>query len=262
MSYLGDAEIGEGANIGAGTITANYDGKRKHRTTIGDGAFIGVDTMIVAPGRDRRGRQDRRRRRRHPGRAARQARGRRPRPDPRAARRSPADGARSGPTRRADGRCRITRTPRHRLPDVARRRSSWPPRSRSSRCAAAASTSSSTRATAAPRRVRRLLDEPGRFLAVSQLGLTFIGFFAVGVRGGQPRRRPRERSSAAPAWSRARGRRSRCSWSRSSWPCSRSCSPSSCPRRSRSPTPSGIALVLVAPDRASWRACSGRSSRS
>ena len=49
MSYLGDAEIGEGANIGAGTITANYDGTRKHHTTIGDGAFIGVDTMIVAP---------------------------------------------------------------------------------------------------------------------------------------------------------------------------------------------------------------------
>jgi bifunctional UDP-N-acetylglucosamine pyrophosphorylase/glucosamine-1-phosphate N-acetyltransferase len=49
MSYLGDAEIGERANIGAGAITANYDGTRKHRTTIGDGAFIGVDTMIVAP---------------------------------------------------------------------------------------------------------------------------------------------------------------------------------------------------------------------
>jgi UDP-N-acetylglucosamine diphosphorylase/glucosamine-1-phosphate N-acetyltransferase len=49
MSYLGDAEIGEKVNIGAGAITANYDGTRKHRTTIGDGAFIGVDTMIVAP---------------------------------------------------------------------------------------------------------------------------------------------------------------------------------------------------------------------
>jgi bifunctional UDP-N-acetylglucosamine pyrophosphorylase/glucosamine-1-phosphate N-acetyltransferase len=49
MSYLGDAEIGEGVNIGAGTITANYDGASKHRTTIRDGAFIGVDTMIVAP---------------------------------------------------------------------------------------------------------------------------------------------------------------------------------------------------------------------
>ena len=49
MSYLGDTEVGERANIGAGAITANYDGTKKHRTTIGDGAFIGVDTMIVAP---------------------------------------------------------------------------------------------------------------------------------------------------------------------------------------------------------------------
>jgi bifunctional UDP-N-acetylglucosamine pyrophosphorylase / glucosamine-1-phosphate N-acetyltransferase len=49
VSYMGDAEIGEGVNIGAGSITANYDGTRKTRTTIGDGAFIGVDTMIVAP---------------------------------------------------------------------------------------------------------------------------------------------------------------------------------------------------------------------
>jgi bifunctional UDP-N-acetylglucosamine pyrophosphorylase/glucosamine-1-phosphate N-acetyltransferase len=49
VSYLGDAELGEGVNVGAGTITANYDGTTKHRTTIGDGAFIGVDTMIVAP---------------------------------------------------------------------------------------------------------------------------------------------------------------------------------------------------------------------
>ena len=49
MSYLGDTETGEGVNIGAGTVTANYDGSRKHKTTIGDGAFIGVDTMIVAP---------------------------------------------------------------------------------------------------------------------------------------------------------------------------------------------------------------------
>ena len=49
MSYLGDAELGERVNVGAGAITANYDGTAKHRTTIGDGAFIGVDTMIVAP---------------------------------------------------------------------------------------------------------------------------------------------------------------------------------------------------------------------
>jgi bifunctional UDP-N-acetylglucosamine pyrophosphorylase/glucosamine-1-phosphate N-acetyltransferase len=49
VSYLGDAEVGERVNIGAGAITANYDGVRKQRTTIGDDAFIGVDTMIVAP---------------------------------------------------------------------------------------------------------------------------------------------------------------------------------------------------------------------
>jgi len=49
FSYLGDAEIGADVNIGAGTITANYDGRRKHRTTIGDGAFIGSDTILRAP---------------------------------------------------------------------------------------------------------------------------------------------------------------------------------------------------------------------
>jgi bifunctional UDP-N-acetylglucosamine pyrophosphorylase / glucosamine-1-phosphate N-acetyltransferase len=49
VSYLGDATVGEGVNIGAGTITANYDGKDKHRTTIGAGAFIGVDTILRAP---------------------------------------------------------------------------------------------------------------------------------------------------------------------------------------------------------------------
>ncbi|MBN1259727.1 MAG: bifunctional UDP-N-acetylglucosamine diphosphorylase/glucosamine-1-phosphate N-acetyltransferase GlmU [Anaerolineae bacterium] len=49
FSYLGDAEVGAGANIGAGAITCNYDGKRKHRTIIGEGAFIGSDTMLVAP---------------------------------------------------------------------------------------------------------------------------------------------------------------------------------------------------------------------
>ena len=49
LTYLGDAEIGAGVNIGAGTITCNYDGKNKHRTTIGDGAFIGSNTALVAP---------------------------------------------------------------------------------------------------------------------------------------------------------------------------------------------------------------------
>ncbi len=49
FSYIGDADVGADVNIGAGTITANYDGTQKHRTVIGDGAFIGSDTMIVAP---------------------------------------------------------------------------------------------------------------------------------------------------------------------------------------------------------------------
>ena len=49
LSYLGDAEIGAGSNIGAGTITCNYDGFNKHRTIIGAGAFIGSDTALVAP---------------------------------------------------------------------------------------------------------------------------------------------------------------------------------------------------------------------
>lgn len=49
FSYLGDATIGEDVNIGAGTITCNYDGQHKHPTQIGAGAFIGSDTMLVAP---------------------------------------------------------------------------------------------------------------------------------------------------------------------------------------------------------------------
>jgi bifunctional UDP-N-acetylglucosamine pyrophosphorylase/glucosamine-1-phosphate N-acetyltransferase len=49
FSYLGDADVGEKVNIGAGSITANYDGVRKHRTRIGKGAFIGSDTVLRAP---------------------------------------------------------------------------------------------------------------------------------------------------------------------------------------------------------------------
>jgi len=49
VSYLGDTDLGADANIGAGTITANFDGAKKNRTEIGDGAFVGVDTMLVAP---------------------------------------------------------------------------------------------------------------------------------------------------------------------------------------------------------------------
>jgi bifunctional UDP-N-acetylglucosamine pyrophosphorylase / glucosamine-1-phosphate N-acetyltransferase len=49
LTYLGDADVGEHTNIGAGTVTCNYDGVMKHRTTIGARAFIGSDTMLVAP---------------------------------------------------------------------------------------------------------------------------------------------------------------------------------------------------------------------
>jgi bifunctional UDP-N-acetylglucosamine pyrophosphorylase/glucosamine-1-phosphate N-acetyltransferase len=49
LTYVGDAEIGEDVNVGAGTVFVNYDGRDKHRTVVGDGAFIGSDTMLVAP---------------------------------------------------------------------------------------------------------------------------------------------------------------------------------------------------------------------
>jgi bifunctional UDP-N-acetylglucosamine pyrophosphorylase/glucosamine-1-phosphate N-acetyltransferase len=49
LAYLGDADIGDNANIGAGTITCNYDGKDKHKTTIGDNSFIGTNSSLVAP---------------------------------------------------------------------------------------------------------------------------------------------------------------------------------------------------------------------
>lgn len=49
LSYLGDTVVGKNANIGAGTITCNYDGKKKYRTVMGDGVFVGSDTQLVAP---------------------------------------------------------------------------------------------------------------------------------------------------------------------------------------------------------------------
>ncbi len=49
FSYLGDAEVGARVNIGAGSITCNYDGEHKHRTIIGDDTFIGSDSMLIAP---------------------------------------------------------------------------------------------------------------------------------------------------------------------------------------------------------------------
>ncbi len=49
FSYVGNAQIGKDVNIGAGTITCNYDGEKKHQTVIHDGVFIGSDSMLVAP---------------------------------------------------------------------------------------------------------------------------------------------------------------------------------------------------------------------
>jgi len=49
LTYLGDAEVGEGTNIGAGVITCNYDGVNKHRTSIGKNSFVGSDSTLVAP---------------------------------------------------------------------------------------------------------------------------------------------------------------------------------------------------------------------
>jgi bifunctional UDP-N-acetylglucosamine pyrophosphorylase / glucosamine-1-phosphate N-acetyltransferase len=49
LAYVGDARVGAGANLGAGVVTCNFDGQRKHRTEIGQGAFVGSDTMLVAP---------------------------------------------------------------------------------------------------------------------------------------------------------------------------------------------------------------------
>ena len=49
LTYIGDAEIGVGTNVGCGTVFANYDGKRKHKTKVGNNAFIGANTNLIAP---------------------------------------------------------------------------------------------------------------------------------------------------------------------------------------------------------------------
>jgi bifunctional UDP-N-acetylglucosamine pyrophosphorylase / glucosamine-1-phosphate N-acetyltransferase len=49
LAYVGDAEVGAGANVACGVVTVNYDGREKHRTVIGAGAFVGCGTMLVAP---------------------------------------------------------------------------------------------------------------------------------------------------------------------------------------------------------------------
>ena len=49
LTYLGDTELGTNVNVGAGTITCNYDGKKKHKTTVDDNVFIGANSSLVAP---------------------------------------------------------------------------------------------------------------------------------------------------------------------------------------------------------------------
>ena len=49
LAYLGDADIGDRSNVGAGTITCNYDGANKHRTTLGEAVFVGSNSTLVAP---------------------------------------------------------------------------------------------------------------------------------------------------------------------------------------------------------------------
>ena len=49
LAYLGDSDIGSQSNVGAGTITCNYDGANKHRTTLGEGVFVGSNSTLVAP---------------------------------------------------------------------------------------------------------------------------------------------------------------------------------------------------------------------
>ena len=71
LTYIGDARVGAAANIGAGTITCNYDGVNKHHTDIGAGAFIGSNSALVAPGLDRRQCLCRFRQRHYRGRAGR-----------------------------------------------------------------------------------------------------------------------------------------------------------------------------------------------
>ena len=188
-SYLGDAEIGEGVNVGAGTITANFDGTSKQHTTVGDGAFLGVDTMLIAPVEVGEGAQHRRRRRRHARRPGGQARRRHPGPHPRAPGEAESRRSRRRTTRshrRSNARCRGRRSSvsfpfvelvvivfltilegffvAAEIALVSIRRSRVEQLVEEGRPGA--------------RRVSRLIHDPGRFLAVCQLGLTVIGFFA------------------------------------------------------------------------------------
>ncbi len=196
MSYLGDAHVGEGTNVGAGTITANYDGVHKHHTEIGKDVFLGVDTMLRAPITLGDGARDRGGRRGHEGRPAGQAGGGRPRapsrargrlrqlrPRPRATRAAAADDpARRRVTSSRGGRLMGSLTEvaivvgltllagifvAAEIALVSLRRSRLAQLVDENRRGAA--------------RVRRLVDDPARFLAVIQIAITFIGFLSSAV---------------------------------------------------------------------------------
>ena len=198
VSYLGDAHLGARTNVGAGTITANYDGRRKNRTTVGEGAFLGVDTMLVAPvdvgDGARTGAGAVVTRDVPAGKLAVgvPARIREPRP--------PRDRRRAGRAGRARARgtdamsgtlvellvivvlvalnavfvaaeialVTIRRTKVDQLVDEGRR---------------------------GARRVKRLSTDPSRFLAVIQIGVTFVGFLASAFAGVEPCRAARRDSS-------------------------------------------------------------------
>ncbi len=189
-SYLGDADVGADTNVGAGTITANYDGVNKHRTTIGERVFLGVDTMLRAPvtlgDGSKTGAGAVVTRDVPPGKLAVgvPARIREPHaPVPPAPSAPACDGARGRARRRGGRRGRRLVTDvlgtilllvvltlfeaffvAAEISLVSIRRSRVEQLVDEGKPGA--------------KRVRRLLDDPGRFLAVGQLGLTFIGFLA------------------------------------------------------------------------------------
>ena len=205
MSYLGDADVGARTNVGAGTITANYDGKHKNRTTIGEGVFLGVDSMLVAPltigdgAKTGAGAVVTRdvpagklavgvpARIRETGRAAEAG----PDDPP------PEDGARSRPSRLPGVPAPVGvpdhGAPGHRRSSPSSRASSWRPRSPSYPSAGARSISSWTRATgraSGPAAARRPGPLPRRQPARPHLPR----LLRLGVRRGQPRHQAPGRS--------------------------------------------------------------------
>ena len=209
FSYLGDAEVGERVNIGAGTITANYDGVRKHRTRIGDRAFIGSDTILRAPvsvGEDA------------------------------------VTGAASLVTRDVpDGKLALGVPARIRDRRATRRRAR-PPGGRSDLLMGSSLLEIvviavlvalngvfvaaeialvtvrrsrirqlSDEGDGRARRVARMIEQPGRLLATIQLGITFVGFLAAAFAGASMAGEPRRRAARASARSRPRRTSSRSS---------------------------------------------------